>query len=321
MYSAGRIKALETTLLSEVNVERMLGSKDDEEFMRVLHDTFLSPYISDRKSIDLSRAFRKCITNTKEMLTTIAPEPKLLDILWVQYDYHNLKTILKGKRAGMSDEEIAEQCFKAGIYDIHKMITWIGNEEFSFLTPHMRSAYQKALEANEVYEIDAIISQKYFEELYEMVEEQNTVFVREFVELLVDLYNIRTALRVLSVSGKDEKKKYDQFAPGGTIHSSRLQTKEAIYEALKQFGGEALWQEPWQEYEREGHFTMLERTADDVVVEHLKRKSVHIFSVAILYAFFWARKNNVEMIKTVYIGKHAGLSEVKLRKMLRRLYS
>jgi len=321
MYSAGRIKALETTLLSEVNVERMLSSKDDEEFLRVLHDTFLSPYISDRKSINLLRAFRKCITNTKEMLTAIAPEPELLDILWVQYDYHNLKTILKGKRAGMHNEEIVEQCFKAGRYDIKKMINWISNEEFSFLSPWMRDAYQQATEAKEVYEIDAIINQAYFEELYSMVEKQNNDFVQDFVRLLVDLYNIRTALRVLHSAGGEGERNRSHFAPGGTVRSSEITTKEGVYEVLKRFGGEEIWKEPWQEYEQEGHFTMLERTGDDVVVEYLKRKSVDVFSVATLYAFFWARKNNVEMVKTIYVGKHAGLSEANLRKMLRRLYS
>ena len=101
---------------------------------------------------------------------------------------------------------------------------------------------------------------------------------------------------------------------------SALETKENILEALQRFGGEAYWKEPLEEYTKEGHYTMIEREADNFVVEYLKQKKIDLFSVATLYAFFAARRNNVELVKTIAVGKKAGVSEGELRKMLRRLY-
>jgi vacuolar-type H+-ATPase subunit C/Vma6 len=321
MYSAGRIKALETTLLSDTSVERMLGAKSMEEFFKVLQDTFLSEYIPDPQKTTLSRALRKCMTRTKEFLAEIAPEPELLDVLWIRYDFYNLKTIYKGIRAGLDDEAILERCYKMGKYDIEKLLEWVRSEDLSLLPQEMQEAYRAAEESKQVYEIDRAMNLGYFTMLNRIRKELGNAFIDEYVTLVVDFFNIRTRLRIINLDGLGIADVGDFFVFGGSISRSSLETKENIFQALSRFGEEVYWKESWEEYLKKGHYTMLEREMDNYLVKYIKEKSVHVFSVETLFAFFVARKNNTELVKTIAIGKKSGVSEGELRKMLRRLYT
>jgi len=317
-YSASRIKSLETSLLSEVQLERLLGSKDEEEAFKVMHDTFLASYITDPQKTNLPRVFRKCITNTKKLLESIAPEPELTDFLWIRYDYYNLKTITKGKKVGLSDEEIIEKCYFAGKYNPEKLLQAVNAGELQRIFLDFQKAYDQAVNVKEVYEIDIIMNLAYFRTISRWAQEIKNDFVKEYVQLVIDLYNSKTQLRIQSL--KESMIFPDVFAPGGTIPLSDLKTKDQIFEKFTKFGGKNHWKEALREYKEHNHYSMIEKAADDYIVTFLKEKSIDIFSPATLFAFFRARKNNIDVIKTIMVAKDSGVGEAELRFMLRRLY-
>jgi V/A-type H+-transporting ATPase subunit C len=317
-YSASRIKSLESTLLSEVQLERLLGSKDTEEAYKVMHDTFLAPYITDPRKTNLPRVFRKCITNTKNLLTSIAPEPELMDFLWVRYDYYNLKTIAKGKKAGLSDEEIVEKCYFAGKHEPEKLLQLINKGELQHISLEFQRAYDQSMSAKQVYEIDIIMNLSYFRTLSQWLQDTKNIFVHEYVQLVTDMYNLKTQLRIHAL--KESIEFPDVFAPGGMIPFFEMTTKEQIFEGLMRYGGNDHWKEALEEYEKNGHYSMIEKASDDYIVLFLKQKSIDIFSPATLFAFFRARKNNIDVIKTIVVAKDSGIKEGELRFMLRRLY-
>jgi V/A-type H+-transporting ATPase subunit C len=317
-YSASRIKSLESTLLTEVQLERLLGAKDQQEAYKVMHDTFLAPYISDPRKTNLSRAFRKCMTLTKDLIAEIAPEPELVDFLWIRYDYYNLETIVKGKKANLPEEEIIEKCYFAGKHDPEQLLAYAGKGDLYHIDWNFQKAYDRAMKAQEVYEIDIIMNLAYFETMFQWLDNTKNAFVREYVKTGVDLYNLKTQLRLLNLA--DAISLPNVFAPGGTISKEQMTTQEQIFEGLKRFGGSAHWKEALDEYSKNGHFSMIEKASDDYVVMFLKEKSVNIFSPATLFAFFRARKNNIDVIKTIMVAKEGGISEGELRFMLRRLY-
>ncbi len=82
----------------------------------------------------------------------------------------------------------------------------------------------------------------------------------------------------------------------------------------------AKWQDAVEMIVKEQNFAQLERLADDFVVEFLKKSGATILSPAPLFAYFLAHRNNIQIIKTIIAGKDSGMSEVSLRKILRRLY-
>lgn len=318
-YSASRIKALETTLLTDGQLERLLGAKNVEEGYKVLHDTFLGEYISDAKKTKLSRALRKSITLTKHMLERIAPEPILMDYLWIRYDFYNLKTILKGKRAALTNEEILEKCYFASKYTPERILACVEQEDFSSVISNVGAAFKEAQEAREVWQIDIAMNVWYFRTIAEWSQDEKNIFIQEYVTLLIDMFNLRTRLR--TVSFREGTPLPEVFISGGNVAEEHMKTREQIMGAFSRFGGERYWKDALEEYEKHESFVMIERAVDDYFLKFLREQAIDVFSPVTLFAFFWARRNNAQLIQTVMTAKEAGVSEGEIRYVLRRLYT
>ncbi len=318
IYSGSRAKALETRLLSDVQVERLLSSKELSETFKALQDTFLAPYMAEHEKTDVSKALDQSILEAKSILASISPEPKLLNILWIKYDFYNLKAIVKGKKIKFSNEEITEKCSQASVYTPEKLIRAYDEKKLHLLSKYFSNAVEEAESASEIFEIDIAMNTHYFKAIKEISSVHKNNFVNDYVSLLVDFFNIESSLRLLSLSKTNIK---DIFITGGTVYKKELEGQKNILEQYKKLGGEKVWAEAIKEFEKTGNFSLLERTADEYTLSFLKERSSDIMSPAPLFAYFAAKKNNAQTIRAVIVAKQAGLPERDLRIILRRLYS
>jgi len=318
IYSANRVKSLETNLFSEAQLERLLSAKGLAEARHALHDTFLATYIAGKEDTPIVSVLRQNLIDTKDELMAMAPDSRVLNIFWLRYDFYNLKTILKGKRAGILDEGVKELCFDIGKYAPSALLSAVNADNLKTFDLELQQAYEIAKQAREVHEIDFAMNKGYFSAIKRMSDELRDPFISRFVELLIDLFNIKTSLRIHSLKALNLP---DIFIPGGSIQQENISTKEQALLRLKRYGGEALWGEPIEQYTKTGNYSMLETTADDYVLSFLKGESRDIFSPATLFAFFAARRNNAQVIKTILIAKEAGVKEVDTRRLLRKLYA
>ncbi len=318
IYSGSRAKALETRLLSDVQVERLLSSKELPETFKALQDTFLAPYMAEHEKTDVNKALDQSMLETKNILASISPEPELLNILWIKYDFYNLKAIMKGKKAGFNNEEIVEKCSHASVYTPEKLIQAYDEKKLHLLNKHFNDATEEAESAKEVFEIDIAMNIHYFKAIKDIASTHKNNFVNEYVSLLVDFFNLESSLRLLSLNKMGVK---NIFITGGTVYKKDLEGQKNILEQYKKLGGEKVWDEAIKEFEKTGDFSLLERTADEYTLSYLKEKSADIMSPAPLFAYFSAKKNNAQTIRAVMVAKQAGLPERDLRIILRRLYA
>jgi len=316
-YSSARVKALERTLLSEAQLERLLGAKTVPETFKVLQDTFLAEYLGEHERSNFPLALDMAIVDAKDLLARIAPDPEILDILWLKYDFLNLKTIIKGDRAGMSDDEILGKCFRGSKYPPERLISLFREQKLGTLDRLFEEARNIAAGAKHVYDIDIAMNICYFRLIHRIAAQKQNPFVSEFVALLTDLFNLKTALRA-------ERLKEIGIAPvfisGGRFREKDLTSEKQVLEQFKKVGGEAVWQAAIAEYESAANHSLIEKTADEYIVAFLKEKSFSIFSPAPLFSFFTARKNNVQTVAAIMTEKQAGLKEGEIRHILRRLY-
>lgn len=319
LHAASRAKALTTKLLSDVQLERLLSAKDVAEAFKALQDTFLAPYLGEHEKADINKALDESMREAKNILSAITPDPTILEILWIKYDFYNLKAIIKGKRAGFDDEEILQKCSKTGIYPPEKLLKHYTDEKLGTLNPFLAAAAKKAETAKEVFEMDIAINIAYFEAVRDYAKRyKKNTFIQRYTTLLIDFFNLEAALRMHTT-----KRPYTKsvFAEGGTIPYGRLDTPKKIFEEYKRFGGEKLWSEPIKMFEKTGDFSLLERTAEEFILSFLKEESASITSPAPLFAYFAAKKNNAQTIRAIMVAKQTGLPERDLRIILRRLYS
>lgn len=318
IYSGSRAKALETGLLSNVQMERLLSSKELPEAFKALQDTFLAPYMAKHEKTDVNKALDQSMLEAKNILASISPEPGLLNILWIKYDFYNLKAIIKGKKAGFTNEEIVEKCSRASVHTPEKLIQAYDEKKLHLLNKYFNNAVEEAESAKEVFEIDIAMNIHYFKAIKEIAAAYKNNFVNEYISLLIDFFNIESSLRLLSLNKTGLE---NIFIPGGKIYKKDLDGRKNILEQYKKFGGEKIWSDAIKEFEETGDFSLLERTADEYTLSFLKEKSADIMSPAPLFAYFSAKKNNAQTIRAIMVAKQAGLPERDLRIILRRLYA
>lgn len=317
IYSANRIKAMEASLLSDAQVERLLSARDRTQAFQVLSDTFLSPYVSTEGKTKLPEALRASLIDTKKELSSIAPAPELLNVLWFRYDFYNLKTIIKAMRAGLAGDEILDRCYDIGSIPARVLLDTVLEERTSSLYTELYDAYKTAIEAEEVYKIDIVMNKGYFKAVKRVAENTKNTFLKRFVTLLIDLFNIKTALRVSVLPDIGES----MFIAGGSIGEEALDGEDNILNSLSSIGSESMWKDAVEQYRNNGHYALLEKTADDYTLDFLKDESRDMFSIATLFAFFAARRNNAQIVKAAITAKETGMKEAELRIILRKLYS
>lgn len=316
-YAGARIKALENTLLSETQLERLLGAKSVTEGFQVLQDTFLAPYLGQHERSNLGEAIEQSMNDTKKLLASIAPDPELLYVFWLKYDFFNLRTIAKAKRAGLGTDEIKEKSFGTGLYPIETLIKATEENSLHFLNRHLRDAWERAESATHIADIDIAMNVGYFEAIKDLAAQKKSVFLNDFVALLINLFNLRVALRALRLKDSNVKAVHVE---GGRFSKKELETEKDILEAFKKCGGEETWKEALAKYSENNDFSLIEKAADEYTMKFLKDRNYNIFSPVPLFSYFTARKNNVQLISGIMTEKEAGLSEGEIRHIFRKLY-
>lgn len=318
IHASSRAKALEAKLLSETQTERLLSSKETSESFKVLQDTFLAPYLVKHEHSDINTALNQSVFDAKKTLASISPEPELLSILWIKYDFYNLKAIVKGKKAGFEKEKIKEKCVEVGKYDKEILFRSYEEKKLNLLNRYFNEAVKKAEEAKEVFEIDLAMNYYYFKAIKDIAQKFNNKFVNDYVSLLIDFFNLEASLRSLSLKDKGMN---GMFVYGGRFRKKDLENKNQILENYKKIGGEKLWSDPIKNFKETGDFSLLEKVAEEYTVSFLKENSASIMSPAPLFTYFAAKKNNAQTIRAIMVAKEAGLPEHDIRVILRRLYS
>lgn len=318
IYAGTRAKTLTYSLLSETQLERLLSAKSSAEAHKVLQDTFLAPYLGVHGEKPLSLVVEESVADSKKLLAEISPDPKLLNILWIRYDFYNLRTILKGTKQELSQDKIISLCYRAGIYSPEKLYKAYKDNTLIRLDSMMAEAAEKAQEVDNVFAIDLTMDEYYFKTIQALAAASKEEFVKQYVSLHVDLFNIRSALRMLRLRDIIQR---EVFVSGGTVQKKDLENEDSIIAALNRVGGEKYWADAVNEYRQSGTFVAIDKAAQEYMLKFLKDSSIDVFSPAPLFAYFSAQKNNAQVIRAIVVAKEAEISESELRFVLRRLYS
>lgn len=319
IYANSRIAALEARLLSASQLERMISAKSADEAFLALNDTFLAPFVAGKSRADLAQILRKSVSVTKKRIVDMVPDAVVFDVLWLRYDFYNLKTIIKAQKVGLSTEDIHERCFYAGTVDVDAMIVAVDKESLSNIVPELDAAFREARDAEQVYEIDFAMNRGYFRVARRLAQESKIAFVGAYVTRMIDLYNLAAQLRLLSLGIDIDRASI--FMDGGSFALADVQTREAILERYMRMGDEVMWREAIDAFEKTGDFAALEKASDDAMVAFVKSQHDVGFSAVPVFGHVLAHRNNTQIVKTVIAAKEAGMSETELRRLLRKLYS
>ena len=111
-----RIRAMENRLLTRERLERMIEARDAAEARKLLAECGYAD------GVELEQALAQAREDTFRDLEGAVPDPGLLQVFQVKYDYHNAKVLLKARAVGADPERLLlaggdtppESCWRAG---------------------------------------------------------------------------------------------------------------------------------------------------------------------------------------------------------------
>ena len=190
---SARVHAMENRLLNRERMERMIEARDAAEAAKLLAECgyedggALTPQrLEELLAQSRSAAFRE--------IRAAVPDPRLVEIFQVKYDYHNAKVLLKAEYTGQDAERLLAS---GGRWDPRALQESFQRGEVQGCTEPFRAALSQARETlaatRDPQLADFILDQACFGEMAQMA--QDSPFLKGYVQISVDAANLRTAVR------------------------------------------------------------------------------------------------------------------------------
>ena len=320
LFLSTRVKCLEGSLLTRERMERMLEARTVEDAAKVLQECGYGEMARIGQE-ELDQVIAEQRQKTMEDLSSVAPDPRLIDVFKIKYDYHNVKVILKADAMGVSADRLLVD---AGRVSPAALADGIHSAELRGVSYTLRKAVADARDVlsttGDPQLADFVLDRAYFTEMFELAHATGSAFLEGYVRICIDAANLRSLVRVLRM-GKGPEFLRSVLFEGGNIHTARvlaasggsveeLYATSALREAAAA-GAAAL---------NGGGLTRFEKLCDDGVNAYLAGAKYVSFGEAPVIGYLAAKESEFTAVRIILTGRMAGLDADTIRERLREAY-
>ncbi|MCD8368707.1 MAG: V-type ATPase subunit [Clostridiales bacterium] len=324
LFLSTRIRVLERTLLTRERMERMLDAQTNEEAVKVLVECgYPEMPVVDVDTVNA--ALVKMREKVFEDLYSYAPDPAMIDVFKVKYDYHNVKTILKSEAMGLDPARLLVDCGRVPAAELAEQLKPSDRKADGDSTPLLdaaREARELLTTSHDPQRSDCVLDRAYFREMTAMAEATGSDFLEGYVRLLVDAANLKSLVRVLRM-GKKRSFLEGILFEGGNVSVDRVldcMEEDASLEAAYR---DSLFQEAaalGQAAVHGGELTGFEKACDNALVRYVAASKYIPFGEQPVVAYLVAKENELTAVRIIMTGRLAGLSADTIRERLRESY-
>ena len=260
---------------------------------------------------------------TFQELSTAAPDPRVVDVFRLKYDYHNAKVLVKAEAMGI---DAGRLLLDGGRVPASGLAENYQKEQLGGLSLRFQSAIREAREtlaaSHDPQLADLALDRACYEEMAQLARETGSGFLQGYVRLAVDVANLRAAVRVARM-GKGSEFLSQVLLPGGSVSQRTLAAARGEeLSALFQNGALAQAAELGAKAARPagGSLTACERECDNALTRYLGDARRVPFGVETVIAYLYAKEAELTAIRTILAGRRAGLDGAVIRERLRETY-
>jgi len=319
--SAG-IRVKENRLLTRERMERMIDARTNEDAVKILVEcgyedlNTVTPAAIDEMLVKARGA-------VYDDLRSGLPNPALLEVFQIKYDYHNVKVLTKSEAMSLPPDRLL---VLGGRYPAQALAEAYRKDDLRSYSDRFRRAVEEAKEllasSSDPQLSDFVLDRAYFEEMTALAKDIGSPFLAGYVRLLVDIANLRSCVRAARM-GKGTEFLSQVLLPGGNIdekslasgksggvdmafRTSPLAEAAALGATLAVPGGDSL--------------TVFERMCDNVLMRYIAAAKRIPFGEHPIIGYLFAREAEFTAIRTILSGRLAGLSAETIRERLREAY-
>ena len=322
LYISARIHAMENKLLTRERMERMLSARNAEEAAKVLAECGYGDFPSLTPAA-IEHTLDEARLSLFAELRRSAPDPAIVDVFCIKYDYHNAKVLLKAQATGQSPDELL---LDAGRYPAGRLKEDYLQGDLSRYSATFAQAVAQAKEllasSGDPQAADLLLDQAYYAEMLAAAKAARSAFLEGYVRLSIDSVNLRSVVRSARM-GKgphflrrvllpEGNVKIDSLLPAGAGAADLAGLFAHTYlTAAAQEGAEAM---------RGGSLTQFERLCDNALTAYLSQGKRVAFGEHPLIGYLYAKENELTTIRIILTGRLAGLGAETIRERLRESY-
>lgn len=322
-YAAGRIRALEKTLLTPAALERLASAGSVAEVARVLSEV---GWGDSQNQPGVERLADEHVRTACSLVREITPDPGVTDLFLVKYDILNLKALLKARLLGEESPALSEN----GTMEPERLRAAVAEANYAYL-PALYQAALKEIESGiavdqDAFRIDARLDILLFGLIADGLEAAKDcpLTIRAYFTARADAANMLIALRT-GAMGRDADFAKSLFVPGGKLSPSALEP--CVSEPTRLLA--AARHQPFFEavrlglerYEAGEGLAPLEKLLEDHQLSLLKPHRYALDSIVPLVGYLLAREREASAVRLIVTAKAAKVPEGALSTRMRRLYT
>lgn len=321
MYISTRVRSLENRLLTRERMERMLDARTNEEAAKILAECGYGIQ-EPLSAANLEKALAEAREETFHELAESSPNPQIVDVFRVKYDYHNAKALIKCASSG---QDAARLLIDSGRVPAETMLTAVRQGDYSplpdLLGEAMKTAADKLAATGDPQKCDFYLDQCYYQELTGLAEASRSSFLQGYVRLMIDAANLKSMVRVMRMDkGADFLRTV--LVEGGNTLPDTLIRAVADGTPLEQvfFGPLQDAAEKGTAAAKGGRQTEFEKACDNALNRYLQESQMIPFGDAVLVAYAAARENEITAARIILSGRLSGVPTQSIRERLRDAY-
>ena len=291
-YAVARIRALEGSLLTQNVIEQLMACQNETQCLQLLSE---KGWGDPADMQDPAQMLRREEEKIWEVISDVAPELSVFDVMSYTKVFHNLKAAIKAVCTGDEERNIF---YQDSSISGAQMLEIIKNKEFGRLPETMAGAAQEAYDAllhtGDGQLCDVIIDRAALEAIYEAGKKAEDAIIRDYAESTVAIADISIRVETLAKAAANGMEAIRDYLLG------------TVYAA----GAEALEESP----------SAFERWCDNRMIETMKPQKYQAFSVGPLVAYIVARENEIKTVRIILTGKQNQFPEEAIRERIREMY-
>lgn len=320
VFQNAKIKHMESKLLTIQAVQRLLDCDSANDAFKVLIDLGFGSGLTFEGN-DFDRLFEseeeKSVAFLREFNVDHA-----LDVFLLQYDYINLKAILKATVQGSRDKMTLSI---DGLYNAEVLCSIVDGEKVDdmpiFIKEAVDSVQSLVAEGNATpHSIDCVVDKVMYKHIFAIVKKSGKLAKTYFIRK-IDYLNLQSLLRCRKLGLTYDFFK-EGFIEGGSIALGTFEkTFDSSLETLIEAQKHTVYEDIIKKVAEDGNIISVEVECDNALLKMWRDENNDLFSVAPIVSFYLTRVTELRLAKLIVAGIKNNVDAHIIKERMRDLYA
>jgi V/A-type H+-transporting ATPase subunit C len=326
-YAVARIRALEPLLFDASQLGRVIDAEDQDAALKILAESSYARWMSGGERYD--SALEAELRATFDEFAAFVPDRELVDILRIPYDFHNVKTLLKGAfKARTGGKKRYDLLTKLGSVSPDKLASSMESEEYGLLpwglSGLMPSCVSIWEQSGDIVEIERVLDKGMFASVISLARSLGFPGVEAWAAARIDSENIRNLLRMKRF-GFDSALAASFLHEGGSVAPSAL--VPLMSDQFETWGRNLSYSDVGIAISAVGEsggfdeqMSSLERALDDFCSSVVANARYSAAAPENVTAYLWGKEIEIKNIRTILVLKGTKTNRDEVKRRMRRGY-